>query len=137
LLLGHQYGENFVYDEMMLTGPGEGGEAMAKAVAEDKSMADDPKQPGEGPTREERENGFYDVLFIGSNDTGDTVRASVKGDKDPGYGSTSKMIAESAVCLLLNPETSAGGISTPAAALGMLLVNRLQENAGLTFQVES
>jgi short subunit dehydrogenase-like uncharacterized protein len=137
LLLEHQYGEDFVYDEMMLTGPGESGEAMAKAVAEDKSMAEDPKQPGEGPTKEERENGFYDVLFVGSNDTGGTIRASVKGDKDPGYGSTSKMIAESAVCLLLNPETSAGGISTPAAALGMLLVSRLQENAGLTFQLES
>jgi short subunit dehydrogenase-like uncharacterized protein len=136
LLLGHAYGEDFVYDEMMLTGPGEAGEAVAKAVAEDKSMASDPIKPGEGPTREERENGFYDVLFVGYNDSGDTVRVSVKGDKDPGYGSTSKMIAESAVCLLKNPDAASGGIWTPAAALGMLLVDRLQANAGLTFAVE-
>ena len=137
LLLGHQYGTDFVYDEMMLTGPGEAGEAMAKAVAEDKSMANDPIQPGEGPSKEERENGFYDVLFVGSNDSGGAVRVSVQGDKDPGYGSTSKMIAESAVCLLVNPDLASGGIWTPAAALGSALIERLQENAGLTFQIES
>jgi len=137
LLLGHQYGESFVYDEMMLTGPGESGEAVAKAVAEDKSMASDPTQPGEGPSKEERENGFYDVLFVGSDASGKLVKVGVKGDKDPGYGSTSKMIAESAVCLLLNPDLGSGGISTPAAALGAHLITRLQDNAGLTFQVES
>ena len=136
-LLDHAYGTDFVYDEMMLTGPGEGGEAMAKAVAEDKSMANDPMQPGEGPSKEERENGFYDVMFVGSNDKGDRVCVGVKGDKDPGYGSTSKMIAESAVCLLKNLEIGKPGVSTPAAAMGMLLVKRLQDNAGLTFQVES
>ncbi len=137
LLLGHEYGENFVYDEMMLTGPGEQGEAMAKAVAEDKSMANDPMQPGEGPSKEERETGFYDVMFVGSNASGDSMVASVKGDKDPGYGSTSKMIAESAICLVKNPDAATGGIWTPASAMGSLLIDRLQENAGLTFQVES
>jgi short subunit dehydrogenase-like uncharacterized protein len=136
-LLAHEYGADFVYDEMMLTGPGEGGEAVAKAVAEDKSMANDQTQPGEGPSKEERENGFYDVLFVGSNDSGDTLRVGVKGDKDPGYGSTSKMIAESAVCLLKNLDAGKPGVSTPAAAMGMLLVDRLQDNAGLTFQIES
>lgn len=135
-LLGHEYGENFVYDEMMLTGPGEKGEAMANAVAADKSMANDPRKPGEGPSKEERETGFYDVLFVGSDDKGATVMASVKGDKDPGYGSTCKMIAESAVCLLKNPEAATGGIWTPASALGSLLIDRLQANAGLTFQLE-
>ncbi len=135
-LMGHEYGENFVYDEMMLTGPGDKGEAMAKAVAEDKSMAENPIKPGEGPSKEEREAGFYDVLFVGINENGDTVRVSVKGDKDPGYGSTSKMIAESAVCLLKNLDVASGGIWTPAAALGSLLVDRLQENAGLNFQIE-
>ena len=137
LLLGHEYGENFVYDEMMLTGPGEQGEAMAKAVAEDKSMANDPMQPGEGPSKEERETGFYDVMFVGSNASGDSMVASVKGDKDPGYGSTSKMIAESAICLVKNPDAATGGIWTPASAMGSLLIHRLQESAGLTFQVES
>lgn len=135
-LLGHAYGEDFIYDEMMLTGPGDEGEAIAKAVAEDKSMADNPLQPGEGPSKEERESGNYDVLFAGSNSAGESVRVSVQGDKDPGYGSTSKMIAESAVCLLLNRNTPLVGISTPAAALGDVLLARLQENAGLTFAVE-
>ena len=64
-LLGHAYGSNFVYDEMLVTGPGERGEAIAKAVAEDNSMASDPRQPGEGPSLEERINGNYDVLLIG------------------------------------------------------------------------
>jgi short subunit dehydrogenase-like uncharacterized protein len=135
-LLGHEYGEGFVYDEMMLTGPGEKGEATAKAVAADKSMANDPRKPGEGPSKEERENGYYDVLFAGSNDKGESLRVSVKGDKDPGYGSTSKMIAESAVCLVKNPGAASGGIWTPASALGSLLIERLEKNAGLTFQVE-
>ncbi|MEM8561318.1 MAG: saccharopine dehydrogenase NADP-binding domain-containing protein [Pseudomonadota bacterium] len=135
-LAGHPYGEDFVYDEMFLTGPGDEGEAAAKAVAEDKSMATDPTQPGEGPTREQRENGFYDVLFVGQNSDGKTLRVRVTGDMDPGYGSTSKMIAESAVCLLLNPDLASGGVWTPAAALGMRLVERLVANAGLTFEVE-
>lgn len=135
-LLGHQYGDDFVYDEMLLTGPGEQGEATANAVANDKSMANDPRKPGEGPSKEERETGHYDVLFVGSNDEGDSLMASVKGDKDPGYGSTSKMIAESAVCLLKNPSAASGGIWTPASAMGSLLVDRLQSNAGLTFAVE-
>ena len=137
LLLDHAYGENFVYDEMLLTGPGDSGEAIANAVAADKSMAENPIKPGEGPTKEERENGFYEVLFVGSNAEGKTVSVSVKGDRDPGYGSTSKMIVESAVCLLLNPDTKTRGILTPAPAMGALLIDRLQANAGLTFQIES
>ena len=137
LLLGHAYGTDFVYDEMLLTGPGDSGEAVAKAVAEDKSMAENPIKPGEGPSKEERDSGFYEVLFAGSNGDGKTVSVSVRGDKDPGYGSTSKMIAESAVCLLLNRDTELRGILTPASALGSLLIDRLQQNAGLTFQVES
>jgi short subunit dehydrogenase-like uncharacterized protein len=135
-LLGHSYGDDFVYDEMMLTGPGDKGEATAKAIAEDKSMANDPRQPGEGPSKEERETGFYEVLFAGSDDNGNSINVSVSGDKDPGYGSTSKMIAESAVCLLLNPDDSINGMLTPASAMGSLLIDRLQANAGLTFKVE-
>ena len=137
LLLDHQYGSDFVYDEMLITGPGEQGEAMAKAVAEDKSMASDPTQPGEGPSKGQRETGFYDVLFIGENADGKTIRASVKGDMDPGYGSTSKMIVESAVCLAKNKTLASGGIWTPAAALGSSLIERLQTNAGLSFQLET
>ncbi len=136
LLLQHAYGENFVYDEMLITGPGAEGEAMAKAVAEDKSMASDPTPPGEGPTAEQRESGFYDLLFLGETAEGQAIVANVKGDMDPGYGSTSKMIAESAVCLLENPQAASGGIWTPASAMGSLLIDRLQRNAGVTFELE-
>ena len=136
-LLGHAWGADFVYDEMMVTGPGERGEAMAQAVAADKSLAsDDGPKPGEGPSREEREAGFYDILFLGENPAGDKLRVGVSGDRDPGYGSTSKMIAEAAVCLLQDAAGTAGGIWTPASALGKPLVARLQAHAGLRFSVE-
>ena len=136
-LLGHAYGQDFVYDEMLVTGTGAKGEAFANAVASDKSLGSDsgPK-PGEGPSREEREAGHYDVLFLGEDAAGHHLRVAVTGDRDPGYGSTSKMIAEAAVCLLENRST-AGGIWTTAPALGQALIDRLQANAGLRFSVEA
>lgn len=136
-LLGHVYGADFVYDEMMVTGAGEKGEALANAVAADKSLgADDGPQPGEGPSREERESGFYDVLFIGTDAAGHSLRVGVKGDRDPGYGSTSKMITEAAVCLLQDAPDTPGGIWTTAPAMGNALIARLKANAGLSFTVE-
>lgn len=135
-LMDHRYGTDFVYDEMMLTGPGEQGEAIANHIANDNSMAEDQTQPGDGPDKEARENGMYDVLFVGEAGDGQLVKVSVQGDKDPGYGSTSKMIAESAVCLVKNPDAASGGIWTPAPAMGSLLIERLQANAGLTFTIE-
>lgn len=136
MLLGHAYGADFQYDEMMLTGPGEKGEQMANYVANDKSLASDkaPK-PGEGPSKEEREAGEYDVLFIGEGKDG-PVLASVYGDKDPGYGSTSKMIAEAALCLVQDQSDLGGGIYTPAPAFGQKLIDRLEAKAGLTFKIE-
>lgn len=136
LLMGHPYGRDFVYDEMLLTGPGEKGEAAAKAVAADKSMAASALQPGDGPSREERENGMFDVLFVGANDSGDALAVSVKGTMDPGYGTTSKMIAETALCLVDHPDVAGGGIWTPGAALKDLLIERLEKNAGMSFTLE-
>lgn len=137
MLLGHQYGENFEYDEMMMTGPGEQGKAAAEFVATSNPLAgDDVPQPGEGPSKESREAGHYDVLFIGTNDKGDQIRAAVTGDLDPGYGSTSKMIAESALCLVQDCADLSGGVYTPAPAMGDKLVQRLVKNAGLTFGLE-
>jgi len=136
-LLGHAYGSDFVYDEMILTGPGEQGEAIAKAVTGDKSLAgDDAPKPGEGPTKEERENGFYDVLFIGEGADGKALMASVAGKRDPGYGSTSRMIAESAICLVRDATDTRGGIWTTAPAMGDKLIKRLQDHADLTFKLE-
>lgn len=136
-LMDQPYGADFVYDEMMLTGPGEAGEAGAKAVAAMNAAmgAEGGPKPGEGPSKDEREAGFYDLLFVAIADDGRQVRAGVKGDKDPGYGSTSKMIAETALCLVASPEV-AGGVWTPGAALRGKLVERLQSKAGLAFSVE-
>jgi short subunit dehydrogenase-like uncharacterized protein len=136
-LMDQPYGAEFIYDEMILTGPGEGGEAAALAVAAGNASmgAEGGPKPGEGPSKEEREAGFYDVLFVAITEDGRQVRASVKGDKDPGYGSTSKMIAETALCLIGAPDV-AGGIWTPGAALRGKLVERLESAAGLKFAVE-
>lgn len=135
-LLGHRYGEDFRYDEMLLTGDGEQGKATAEFVAKDDSVGKSELQPGDGPTKEERENGNYDAIFAGFSSNGELMISSVQGDRDPGYGSTSKMLAEAAMCLLKNPELASGGLWTPAAALGEALVKRLEAHAGLTFQIE-
>lgn len=138
-LLNFPYGKDFIYDEMMLAGPGEKGEAMAKAIVGANSAMGGPggPKPGEGPSKEERDTGMYDILFVGLTPDGKQIRASVKGDRDPGYGSTSKMIGEAAVCLVREAKDVAGGIWTPGAALGDRLIKRLTENAGLQFAVES
>jgi short subunit dehydrogenase-like uncharacterized protein len=94
--------------------------------------------PGEGPDKATREAGYFDIRFLARhpNDETRNLRARVTGDRDPGYGSTSKMLAESAVCLALDPLTSPPGILTPAAALGEAYLLRLQKNAGLEFSIE-
>ncbi len=136
-LFGHGYGADFVYDEMLVTGAGEKGEAIAKHVAGDRSLMDsDGPKPGEGPTKEERDTGHYDVLFLGHTADGRSLKLGVKGDKDPGYGSTSKMIAEAAACLALDGLSTPGGVWTPAPAMGEALVRRLEAHAGLTFALE-
>lgn len=137
-MMGHAYGEDFVYDEMFLTGPGDKGEEMAIAIAKDRSMQDNPPKPGEGPSKEERETGFYDVMFTGETADGQRLTASVKGDKDPGYGSTSKMITECALALVkdVSRDQTPGGVYTPAPALGDAVIKRLSEHAGLTFAIE-
>ena len=133
-LMNHIYGENFKYNEMWIQGPGEEGKAAAEFISTMNPLGDAP-EPGDGPSRESRENGNYDVLFCADID-GETIKASVSGDMDPGYGSTSKMIAESAVCLVKDCEDLAGGIYTPAASMGKKLIKRLESNAGLTFKLE-
>jgi short subunit dehydrogenase-like uncharacterized protein len=138
LLMGFPYGRDFVYDEMMLAGPGENGEAVAKAIVAANAEMGGPggPQPGEGPSKQERETGFYDVLFVGIAADGRQVRVAVRGDRDPGYGSTSKMIAECAICLEHDLPDLAGGIWTPGAAMGSRLIKRLVDNAGLSFDFE-
>jgi short subunit dehydrogenase-like uncharacterized protein len=136
MLLGHPYGADFRYDEMVLTSAGEIGEKAAHAVGEmlKNPFGAKPPKPGEGPSKEERENGHYDVLFIGEYPDGRSVRYGVKGRYDPGYGSTSRMIAETGIALL---ECKAnGGVATPGALLGEALVERLRDHAEISFAVE-
>lgn len=135
-LLDHAYGKDFEYSEMILTGPGERGEKIAGIVAKDNSlMGPDAPKPGEGPSLEERESGHYAVLFRGKSATGEEIRARVTGDRDPGYGSTSKMLAETGLCLALDGLETPGGVWTTAPALGTALITRLRERAGLTFDL--
>ena len=134
-LLGHAYGEDFCYDEMMIAGEGEEGKQIADAMNSSNPMGgDNLPQPGEGPSKESREQGNYDVLFFADFDEG-SIEARVTGDMDPGYGSTSKMIAESALCLIQDCEDLSGGMYTPAPAMGDKLIKRLTKNAGLTFDI--
>ena len=133
-LMNHIYGESFKYNEMWIQGPGEEGKAAAEFISTMNPLGDAP-EPGEGPSRESRENGNYDVLFCADVD-GETIKASVNGDMDPGYGSTSKMITESAICLVKDCQDLAGGIYTPASSMGTKLIKRLESNAGLTFKLE-
>ena len=133
-LMDHAWGKDFQYCEMLMTdGPPAGGPAPGGFSFGSGPM---PK-PGEGPTKAERESGHYDILFVGEAADGRTLRVSVKGDMDPGYGSTSKILGESAVCLARDVPRDAtpGGCWTTAAAMGDALIRRLEAHAGLTFTV--
>ena len=134
-LLNHTYGVDFLYDEMLLTGPGERGRILAKRLAETQIVGTsrDP-EPGEGPSREERAKGSFEVLFIAGIQDGRALRYRVSGRQDPGYGSTGRMLAETGVALLSSH--GSGGITTPGALLGEALVHRLRENAEIAFGVD-
>ena len=133
-LMDHIYGEDFCYNEMWIQGTGDEGKAAADFISKSNPLSNAPK-PGEGPSRESRENGNYDLLFCGDIDD-KSIHVSVTGDMDPGYGSTSKMITESAVCLVKECDDLKGGIYTSASSMGTKLIKRLEDNAGLTFKLE-
>ena len=133
-LIGHAWGTDFRYDEMMVApGMGELGKAAAEAIAKVNPFAGSggPK-PGEGPSKEDRDTGFFDLIFIGEMAGGERVEAVVTGDRDPGYGSTSRMIAEAALCLIRDIG-GGGGVWTPGALMGAPLRARLEAHAGLRF----
>ena len=149
-LLGFPYGEDFRYREAVLTDDGLAGRLTATAVSAGLgsvmmfgSFAPTRKlmqtllfpEPGEGPNREQREAGFFNLMQIGHLADGTKLRTRITGDRDPGYGSTSKMLSECAVCLAKDDLDSDGGILTPAAAMAAPLLDRLQRNAGLSFEL--
>jgi len=94
--------------------------------------------PGEGPSREERENGFFvmELTGKGESDQGPfRVRGRVEGTNDPGYGETSKMLGEAGLCLAFDDLEGPGGVLTPASSMGKKLLERLRA-AGMVFEAE-
>ena len=151
-LLNYPWGKDFRYNESVSTGCGISGWLKAKSMTAglgafilagsfDLSrkliIESFLPAPGEGPGKEERESGYFKMLLIGELADGSTLQATVTGDRDPGYGSTSKMLSESAVCLAKNDLETGGGCWTPASAMGTVLRERLITNAGLTFAIEN
>ena len=151
-LAGYPYGKDFRYREAIMTGKGASGwlkgslvtlglGALATGIyfSPTRSLLQKfvlPK-PGEGPDEKAREAGFFNLVQVGTLADGTVMRTRITGDRDPGYGSTSKMLAEAAVCLAKDELSSSGGVLTPAAAMGEPLLVRLRDNAGLTFDVTS
>ncbi|WP_293371367.1 saccharopine dehydrogenase NADP-binding domain-containing protein [Nevskia sp.] len=153
-LSGHAYGADFAYDEAMSTGAGLKGRLMATgisvglagfmvagAIGPTRRLLERygvPK-PGEGPSPKDQETGFYDFRFTGRTAGGDLIRAKVTGDRDPGYGSTAKMLGEAIACLAFDvaKKDLPGGFWTPATALGDKLIERLRQHAGLTFELQA
>ncbi|HSL74731.1 MAG TPA: saccharopine dehydrogenase NADP-binding domain-containing protein [Ilumatobacteraceae bacterium] len=149
-LLGRPWGRDFTYGETMMTGDGlTGGVAawgMTAGLAAFAGAASFgptrtllgkviPK-PGSGPSEAAQQAGFFDLRFVGRTADGREIRTQVTGDADPGYGSTAKMLGESAVALLdLDPSLVGGGFWTPASAFGDALVERLEDHAGVRFDV--
>jgi short subunit dehydrogenase-like uncharacterized protein len=148
------YGADFMYDEAMLMGRGLKGRFAATAMAAGLAGimlagAIDPlraalerfvlPKPGEGPSPEAQRKGFFDLRFIGTTAGGRQIRTKVTGDRDPGYGSTGKMLGQAAACLALDvgKDDSPGGFWTPATIFGDRLIERLTAHSGLTFDVDS
>jgi short subunit dehydrogenase-like uncharacterized protein len=145
------YHPNFTYNEAMLVGKGVtgylgatavtagiGGFMLAVAVRPLRSLITRfLPSPGEGPSPEAQQTGFFVHDVYGRTETGETIQVRVSGDRDPGYGSTAKMIAQAALCLAFDTPKSdtPGGFYTPATLLGDRLIARLQSRAGLTFAV--
>ena len=147
----NSYGDEFTYEEASLFGDGKNGEVRAKKHAKkmkwfnlaiifplsrwilEKFIL--PK-PGEGPTPLEQINGSFDLRFLGKVSPNESILVKVTGDRDPGYGSTAKMISQAAVCLSFDiDEKKSGGFWTPSTLMGNQLISRLIDNAGLTFTV--
>lgn len=151
-LTGNSYGTDFMYEEAMVTGKDGRGKRVARATAWGMNLfmiglAVPPvrwllenyilPKPGEGPSEKDQLEGEYDLVFLGTTAAGDKINCRVTGDRDPGYGSTAKMLAQAAACLAQDvPEGTMGGFWTPASLLGDKFIERLRKHAGLTFDLE-
>ena len=149
-LLGWPWGDSFRYREAVMTGKGASGWLKAwlmtlglgafvflASLRPTRHLLERfvLPAPGEGPDAEARERGFFNLRQFGRLADGGMIRSRITGDRDPGYGSTSKMLSECAVCLALDKPETAGGVHTPASAMAEPLIRRLRDNAGLTFEI--
>ena len=152
-LLGRPWGDDFRYDEAMSMGDGPLGAVKAAGLAGGlggfmgiASLGPARKllnrvlpKPGDGPSPEAQEAGFFDIRFHGTTADGRKIATKVTGDRDPGYGSTAKMLGEAARVLLATDRDGddgvAGGFWTPATAMGDRLIEALRQHAGLEFDV--
>ncbi len=153
-LAGNAYGSRFTYDEAVITGTGLKGRfaAFAMVAGLGAFMAGVlikpvrglmeryllPK-PGDGPSEAAQLAGCYDLRFVGRADDGRTLRVKVTGDRDPGYGSTGKILGQAALSLALDcsrdgEKAGRGGFWTPATIFGERFVERLEHHAGLRFE---
>jgi short subunit dehydrogenase-like uncharacterized protein len=143
-----------LYDEALLTGAGFSGRlkaiAISTALAGFLGVASLPPsrwllqrwflpQPGNGPTPQAQQAGGYELRFDALTRSGRTLQLTLRGERDPGYGSTARMLAQASRCLALDTAKAdyAGGFWTPATLLGGRLVERLQQHAGLSFELKS
>jgi short subunit dehydrogenase-like uncharacterized protein len=149
-LAGNPYGDDFVYEETLATGRGIGGRLRAWGIAAALGLLVTaasfgwsralltrfvlPK-PGSGPDRKARENGFFKHVLVGRDSGGLELRVEVSGDRDPGYGATSRMLGECGLCLCDDAIDIDGGFWTTATALDGQLLDRLERHAGMTFRV--
>ena len=151
-LLGYEYGREFKYDEAMWMKDGLKGKltsyalsasllgfATAMMITPSRELLSKHVLPksGSGPSKEEQENGYFDIRLFGQTANKDSITTKVTGDKDPGYGSTSRMLSQAALCLAqdISKEEVNGGFWTPASAMGDKLLARLEKHAGLSFDV--
>ena len=146
-LLGFPWGREFDYDESLLcsgraqavavSGAMGAGMLFASAGIGRRVLRRALPAPGQGPDQAARERGCFELFFHAEHpeDPGKDLRARVTGDRDPGYGSTSRMLGEAAQCLALDPLSVGGGIWTPASALAESLLPRLEAHAGLQFSL--
>jgi short subunit dehydrogenase-like uncharacterized protein len=146
------YGPEFIYDEALITGRGMKGRlaamatsvgilgfTLAAAMGPTRAILEKfalPK-PGEGPSPEAQRSGLFDLRFLGITADGRQLQTRVTGDRDPGYGSTGKMLGQAAACLVLEvgKAAKAGGFWTPATIFGDRLIHRLTARSGLTFEL--
>jgi short subunit dehydrogenase-like uncharacterized protein len=147
VLAGMPWGKDFVYREAMSTPGTVRGAAMAAGIAGGlaalgfamsrpalrEQLARRVPKPGQGPSPEARQRGHWKLRVVAEDTAGNTLVYVVSDRADPGYGSTAKMLGESALCLARDSLSSPGGVQTPSVAMAQPLLERLHR-AGLVFE---